>query len=93
MKALPACIALGLMLSSPAAHADYFQLFDASGRNYLELARVQIEGRVLFTDRYGRLQLTLPRGEHSARVTVGGAQQTVVFRVDGDDRLKTLRVP
>ena len=93
MKALYAGVALCLLFPSPGARADYFQLFDRSGQNYVELARVQVEGRVLFTDRYGRIQLTLPRGEHSAQVTVGGAQKVVVFRLDGDDRLKTVRLP
>jgi len=92
MKTILAGVALAALFASPAARADYFQIFDAEGRNFVASARVDIEGRSVYTDRYGRIQVTLPPGLHQARVVVGGTTRSVTLQVDGGDKLKTLRL-
>lgn len=91
MNALATCTAVGMLLLSSAARADYFQVFGSHG--YIALSRIEVEGRVYYTDGYGRIELRLPAGDHSGQITMHGATSNIAFHVDGTDRLKPLRVP
>jgi hypothetical protein len=93
MKTLAIGLAFGLLITAHDAHADYFQLFDRNGERYLDLARVEVEGRVVYTDHYGRIELNLTPGRHTGRVNVGSSRNMVEFQLDGSDRLKKVRVP
>jgi len=92
MKALTHTLAVLTLLAPLAARADYFQLFEADGRNFVALARVEVAGQSVQSDRFGRINLNLPPGQYQARVVTGGSSRSVTLQTDGGDRLKTVRV-
>jgi hypothetical protein len=92
MKALTTGLVLAALLSPLGARADYFQLFEPDGRNFVALARVEVAGQTVQSDRYGRISVRLAPGQYEAHVVTGGTVRNVVLRADGGDRLKTVRL-
>jgi hypothetical protein len=83
-------ISASFMLTAPAAHADYFQVFDGSTPYYVPYAQIRLKERLLgYTDAYGRIRIDLPPGHYSAQVLLRDSRKkTISLALDGSRQLK-----
>lgn len=83
-----------LLVAAPGCvHADYFQVFDASGKYYIPYASVMKDNSVIgYTDAYGRVKIDLPKGECRVQIKHRGNTMTSQLTIDGSTVLKKAKV-
>ena len=96
MKTLAYLIAI-CSLSAGIASADQFRVREKKGNETFDMpyAKVRISSAPGFegwTDKYGRITVSLPNGSYTAEVCRAGTTNHVNLAIDGQNTLKTVHV-
>lgn len=90
MKLILLSIAIALSVTS-VAFADSFQIIEREHQFYVAYAPVYIDSKLHgHTDRYGRIDITLPNGEYSGEVGYRGQRKNIKITIDGSQEQKVI---
>lgn len=73
------------------AYADQFQIIEKKSGSYVAYAPVYDDETLLgHTDKYGRITINLPRGEHRCKVEYRGKRKSVEIDITDSIELKVV---